>query len=168
MLKNNINKEWTLFLDRDGVINKKIDGDYVKNVEEFEFLPNAIDTIVECSKVFGKIIVVTNQQGIGKGIMTNRDLEKVHLHMKQKIEEKGGKIDAIYCAPELAIKNSLLRKPNIGMALQAKKDFPKINFNKSIMVGDSASDVEFGKNAGMIPFLINEKLPSLYDWFQQL
>jgi D-glycero-D-manno-heptose 1,7-bisphosphate phosphatase len=67
----NIDSEWTLFLDRDGVINKRIDNDYVKQISEFEFLANALESIVSFSKIFGRIIVVTNQQGIGKGLMTD-------------------------------------------------------------------------------------------------
>jgi D-glycero-D-manno-heptose 1,7-bisphosphate phosphatase len=165
---SNINKSWTLFLDRDGVIKKKIENDYVKNIGEFEFLPNALHAIVECSKVFGKIIVVTNQQGIGKGLMTESNLNSIHQHLLDKVQQAGGRIDAIYHAPKLAQENSEMRKPNIGMALKAKKQFPEIEFQKSIMVGDSMSDIEFGKKAKMHTFLIGENqiYTSLFQLFQ--
>ena len=168
MRLSNINKSWTLFLDRDGVINKKIENDYVKNIGEFEFLPNALHAIVECSKVFGKIIVVTNQQGIGKGLMTESDLNSIHQHLLDKVQQAGGKIDAIYHAPMLAQENSEMRKPNIGMATKAKKEFSNIQFKKSIMVGDSVSDIEFGKKAKMHSFLIGkkQKYTSLFQLFQ--
>ena len=144
-----INNEWTLFLDRDGVINKKLHNDYVKSIEEFEWLENVIDALKILRKIFGKIIVVTNQQGIGKGLMTDDDLHKVHQFMQQVLANEGIVLDKIYYAPELATNHSLKRKPNIGMALEAKKDFPNIQFAKSIMVGDSLSDVQFAHNAGM-------------------
>lgn len=145
-----IDKSWTLFLDRDGVINKRLMGDYVKTVAEFEFLDKVLPTISQLSKQFGKIFVVTNQQGIGKKLMTHQDLDQIHKHMKSQIEIHGGKIDKVYYAPQLAHENSEMRKPKIGMALQAQDEFKNIDFRKSILVGDSDSDIEFGKNAGMI------------------
>lgn len=152
-----IDKSWSLFLDRDGVINHKLDNDYVKNISEFKFIEGAIEAIVEASQLFGRIVVVTNQQGIGKGIMTDRDLKVVHDHMLDKIEEKGGRIDKIYYCPELAAKNAACRKPNTGMADTAKHDYPEIDFAKSIMVGDSDSDIEMGKRCGMKTVLIRNE-----------
>lgn len=152
-----IDESWTLFLDRDGVINRRLMGDYVKRLEEFEILPGVLDAIKIFSKKFGRIVVVTNQQGIGKGLMTTEDLKLVHHHFQQKVNESGGRIDAFYHAPNLAAENSELRKPNIGMAHLAKADFPEIDFSKSIMVGDSISDMEFGKSAGMKCVFISEE-----------
>ncbi|HTL83119.1 MAG TPA: HAD family hydrolase [Bacteroidia bacterium] len=153
----NIDKSWTLFLDRDGVINKRFPGDYVKRVDEFEFLPGVLDTIVELSVLFGRLIVVTNQQGIGKGLYTHDDLLKIHDHMTEEVEKAGGKIDAVFYAPQLKEENSPMRKPGIGMALQAKKIFPEIEFSKSIMIGDSPGDMEFGKRAGMKTVFVGKK-----------
>lgn len=155
----NIDKTWTLFLDRDGVINVRFPGDYVKRVEEFEFLPGVTKAISKFSSVFGRIVVVTNQQGIARGIYTHEDLLAIHTHMKNEIEKAGGKIDAVYYAPQLDSENSPMRKPGIGMALQAKKDFPEIDFSKSIMIGDTDTDIQFGKTAGMkVVFLADEEL----------
>ena len=145
----NIDKTWTLFLDRDGVINVRFPGDYVKRVAEFEFLPGVPEAIAKLSNVFGKIIVVTNQQGIARGVYSHEDLFEIHSHMKSEVEKYGGKITNVYYAPQSSKENSPMRKPGIGMALQAKKDFPEIDFAKSIMVGDTQSDMEFGKTAGM-------------------
>jgi histidinol-phosphate phosphatase family protein len=150
----NINKDWTLFLDRDGVINTRIIGDYVKNWGEFDFLPGSIEAIVKASSIFGRIVVVTNQQGISKGLYTAEDLLFVHNEMIKEVENAGGKIDAVYYAPALASENSDLRKPAIGMALQAKAAFNEINFEKSIMVGDSLSDMEFGNKLNMITVFV--------------
>lgn len=140
----------TLFLDRDGVINTRIIGGYVKEPSAFHFIDGAKDAIVSFSKLFGRIIVVTNQQGIGKGLMTERNLEEVHRYMRTEIENAGGKIDAIYFAPDLSQNDPGLRKPATGMAFLAKDDFPEINFSKSVMIGDSDSDIEFGNALGMI------------------
>ncbi|MGC6489745.1 MAG: D-glycero-alpha-D-manno-heptose-1,7-bisphosphate 7-phosphatase [Flavobacteriales bacterium] len=168
-----IDYSWTLFLDRDGVINKKIEGDYVKSVNEFEFLPKALDSIVKFSRLFHRIIIVTNQQGISKKLMTEDDLNAIHKHLKKSIQKQNGKIDAIYFAPQLATANSYMRKPNIGMALQAREDFPSIDFKKSIMIGDSISDMEFADKAGMKGFFIGNSpkytsVNSLYNAYQIL
>ncbi len=151
-----IDQSWTLFLDRDGVVNKKLPNDYVKSWDEFELLPGALEAISILSRCFYRIILVTNQQGIGKGLMTKKDLESIHQKMLDVINLSGGRIDKVYYCPNLVADNSPHRKPNIGMALQAQQDFPKINFKQSIMVGDSFSDIEFGKNAGMKTILISE------------
>lgn len=149
MIFPEVNQDWTLFLDRDGVINvRKMDG-YIENIQEFEFLPGALEAIAEFSKIFRYIIVVTNQQGISKGIMTEGNLSDIHRYMVREIELAGGKIDACYHAPGLKATDTTRRKPFSGMALEAKENFPSINFSKSIMVGDTDSDIRFGKNLGM-------------------
>lgn len=144
-----IDKSWTLFLDRDGVINRRFEGDYVKRVEEFELLPGVVEAIAKFSQHFGRVLVVTNQQGIGKGLYTVADLDRIHDHLHHEVEKAGGKIDAVYFAPQLEKEKSPMRKPGTGMALQAQQDFPEIDFSKSIMVGDTRSDMLFGRNAGM-------------------
>ena len=158
-LKNlNINKNWTLFLDRDGVINKKIDNDYVKQWIEFEFIEGVLDALKFLNTVFGNIIVVTNQQGIGKKLYRKEDLELIHKNMIYEIAYHGGKIDKVYFSPYLKSENHPFRKPGIGMALKAKEDISTINFKESIMVGDSMSDMEFGRNAGMKTIYISEEI----------
>ncbi|MGB1217881.1 MAG: HAD-IIIA family hydrolase, partial [Saprospiraceae bacterium] len=96
-------------------------------------------------------------QGIGKNLMRASMMEKVHDYMILEIEGNGGKIDEVYYCPELSKNNPKCRKPNIGMALQAKKDFPDIDFQKSIMVGDSISDIQFGKRVGMLTVFVEAK-----------
>lgn len=140
----------TLFLDRDGVINRKLENDYVKNWDEFEFIDGVLKALKVFNSLFEHIIIVTNQQGIGKGLMTEKDLDLIHSKMLLAIEKAGGRIDKIYFAPQLAAEKSNFRKPNTGMPLQAQKDCSTINFEKSIMVGDSVSDMEMGQKLGMI------------------
>lgn len=151
-----IDATWTLFLDRDGVINKKLDDDYVKHWIEFEFIDGVHNALKYVNKLFGKIVVVTNQQCIGKGIIRVEDLELIHKNMVYEINYSGGKIDKVYFSPYLASDNHPTRKPGIGMALQAKTDFPEIDFSKSIIVGDSMSDMAFGRNAGMTTVFISD------------
>ena len=143
-----IDKSWTLFLDRDGVINQDKEGDYIRHAGEFFFLAGAEEAIQFFNGLFGTIVVVTNQKGIGKGLMTEHDLKGIHDLMQSSLEKIGARIDKIYFAPDLN-NNSINRKPNPGMAFQAKADFPHIDFSKSIMVGNKLSDMEFGRNAGM-------------------
>lgn len=145
----NIDHTWTLFLDRDGVINKKRDNDYVKCLEEFEFLPGVLDAMKLFAEKFDVIVGVTNQQGIGKGLMTENDLLVIHQYMLKEIFEAGGRIDKMYHCPGLAKDNPACRKPASGMGFQAREDFPTIDFTKSIIIGDSNSDMEFGDRLGM-------------------
>jgi histidinol-phosphate phosphatase family protein len=165
-----INKDWALFLDRDGVINRRIPGDYVKRWEDFEFMPGTLEAMPLFAEIFGKIFVVTNQQGIGKGQMTENDLDAIHAKMLEAITKAGGRIDKIYHCPDLEKSGSLYRKPRIGMALRARKDFPEIKLKKALMAGDSISDMKFGKDAGMITAFISsdpglaQKHPAIIDY----
>lgn len=145
-----INSSWTLFLDRDGVINQRIIGGYVKHPNEFSFEEGALSAIADFSTQFQHIFVVTNQQGIAKGIMTTEDLHKVHAYMTAEIEGAGGKLTHCYFAPEFQSDEHSTRKPKPHMALKAQQDYPTINFQQSIMVGDTDSDILFGKQLGMV------------------
>jgi D-glycero-alpha-D-manno-heptose 1-phosphate guanylyltransferase len=144
-----IDQSWTLFLDRDGVINERLIDDYVKQLNELEIIKGVPEAIHAFSKLFGRIVVVTNQQGIGKGMMTADDLSVIHGFIAEVIQQAGGKIDQFYFAPQLASEKSIDRKPGIGMGLRAQKEYPEIDFSKSIMIGDSESDIEFGMKLGM-------------------
>jgi histidinol-phosphate phosphatase family protein len=175
--KNIINKDWTLFLDRDGVINVRIIDGYVTKIEEFEFLPNVIEALKIFKEKFKYIVVVTNQQGVGKGIMKFEDVETVHQFMVQQVAENGGKIDKVYFCPQLKSVPDNYRKPSPKMAYFAKNDFPDIDLSKSIMIGDMNSDVEFGKNAGMKTIFIgdnelnltpDDRFETLYDFAKTL
>lgn len=138
---------WTLFLDRDGVINiNKTDG-YVLDRSQFFFTEGALEAISNLSRIFGKIIVITNQRGIGKGLMTEQDLEDIHRFMVGKIECCGGRIDAIYFSADVEDTHPD-RKPNPGMAFKARERFPEIDFARAVMIGDKAIDMEWGRNIG--------------------
>ena len=149
-----VEKGWSLFLDRDGVINKRIPNDYVKQPDEFIFIPGVTDALKIFAGCFETIIVVTNQQGIGKGLMTGSELDLVHRKMLQEVTETGGRVDTILYSPDLKNTRSFIRKPSVGMGLKARKQFPAINFKRSIIAGDSYSDILFGHRLGMVTVLI--------------
>ena len=159
MKKPDIDSSWTIFLDRDGVINKKIENDYVKRWDDFSFTNKALLAIAALSKRFPKILVVTNQRGVGKGLMSEDELISIHREMCTEINKESGRIDKIYYCTDIS-ESSECRKPNIGMGLMAKRDYPEINFFKSIIIGDSISDMVFGKNLGMTCFYIGGEMSS--------
>jgi histidinol-phosphate phosphatase family protein len=157
----------TLFLDRDGVINMKLDGRYVRNFEEFEFMPGAELAIANLSKIFKRILVVTNQQGIAKGIMSAEDLNSLHKNMLQQLKITGGVIEKIYYCPHLAAESCKCRKPNTGMIEQAIIDFPDIENENSYLVGDSDSDITTGNEMGLITVKVDNEY-TLVKWCEEL
>jgi D-glycero-D-manno-heptose 1,7-bisphosphate phosphatase len=153
-----INKDWTVFLDRDGVINHEKYQDYVYKYDEFIFYDGVPEALMKLNKIFGLIIITTNQRGVGKGLMTEEELEDIHLKMLRDISTAGGRIDHIYYST--SIDNSHPdRKPNPGMIYQAKEAFPGIDLHKSLIVGNSMSDMEFGRNAGIYTVFVKTTHP---------
>lgn len=142
-----ITENSALFLDRDGVINQLREADYVKHTSEFVLLPEVIPALTILRPLFKRIFVVTNQQGIGKGLMQH-SIDEIHNFFLSQIPNNLHP-DKIYHCPHLTADNCSCRKPMPGMALQAKNDFPEIQLTHSVMVGDSESDMAFGRNAGM-------------------
>ncbi|NCI46210.1 D-glycero-alpha-D-manno-heptose-1,7-bisphosphate 7-phosphatase [Sediminibacterium soli] len=143
-----INSSWTLFLDRDGVLNHDKDNDYIRSWEEFRFYDTTLEAVTMLTGIFSRILIVTNQKGVGRGLMSLEDLTGIHTNMTAEIVAANGRIDRIYFCSDLS-DDSPNRKPNPGMAHQAKLDFPDIDFSKSIIVGNRTSDMAFGRNAGM-------------------
>jgi len=154
-----IDRSWTLFLDRDGIINRKIENGYVLNLQMFEFIEGALEALSILANIFNRIIVVTNQRGIGKGLMSEKDLENIHNYMLKKVVQARGRIDAIfYCPHDYEKEQCNCRKPKIGMALKAKEIFPEIDFRKTIVVGDSLSDMEFAIGIGGIGVYVGKDM----------
>jgi histidinol-phosphate phosphatase family protein len=171
-----IDRSWTLFLDRDGVINIEKEDDYIRHWEDFYFIAGVLDAFPVFAKTFGRIVIVTNQKGVGKGLMSEESLLEINKGIHEMVHGAGGRIDKIYYC--VAVDDSdPCRKPHPGMAHLAKADFPEIDFNRSLMVGNTISDMKFGKALGMytvfIPSekpmpalpdpLVNTVFPSLYD-----
>ena len=175
-----VNKSWALFLDRDGVINKEVLGEYVLHTSQFFFYDETLSALEILNKIFGTIVIVTNQKGVGRGAMSSGDLDEIHDNMMKEVIISGGRIDKIYFATDLD-NDSPYRKPQHGMALHAKEDFSHIDFSKSMMAGNKITDMEFGRNAGMSTVfiattnpetefpnaLIDAKFISLFEFAQQ-
>ena len=138
----------TLLLDRDGVINRQIVGDYVRRPDQFEFLPGVLEMMKAFSIHFRHILLVTNQRGVGKGLMSMKDLDEVHAYMQDEIRSHGGRLDGIYLSTALT-DDDPTRKPNPGLFLKAQSDYPDIRPESTVMIGDSDSDMEFAKNCGV-------------------
>jgi D-glycero-D-manno-heptose 1,7-bisphosphate phosphatase/D-glycero-alpha-D-manno-heptose 1-phosphate guanylyltransferase len=138
----------TLLLDRDGVINVLRPHDYVKRWEEFRFIPAFLDIIPQWTRHFARIYIVTNQRGVGRGIMSEETLLEIHQRMTQAIREAGGRIDGIYycTAVDDADPN---RKPNRGLFDRILREHPEVDPRRTVMVGDSDSDLAFARNAGI-------------------
>lgn len=143
-----IDKTWSLFLDRDGVINEEKDMDYINTWEEFAFYEGALEAIKIFGQKFGRIVIVTNQRGIAKGVTKFHELDRIHENLLKEIILAEGRIDRIYYCGDLE-DGSPDRKPNPGMGLKAQQDFPDINVSKSIMIGNTLSDMQFGRNLGV-------------------
>jgi D-glycero-D-manno-heptose 1,7-bisphosphate phosphatase len=145
-----------LFLDRDGVINTRLVGQYVRTPGEFELILDVV-TILKLAKKRGyQLVLITNQQGIGKGLMSTRDLGLVHDHMQQCLQSAGAPaINAIYWCSDLDGSGSTHRKPAPGMLLDAMRDH-NIEASASWFVGDSRSDAQAGRAAGVKTLLLGE------------
>jgi histidinol-phosphate phosphatase family protein len=138
----------TIFLDRDGVINKLLPGDYVKSWNEFSFIDGVLDALSLWKRQHKRVIIVTNQRGVGKGLMSLESLDYIHKKMINAIKKNGGNIDKIYYCTATS-DNNINRKPNIGMFVRALKDFPDIKKSTTMMIGDSDSDELFAVRCGI-------------------
>jgi D,D-heptose 1,7-bisphosphate phosphatase len=152
-----------VFLDRDGTIN--FDPGYIKNPDDLKILPGVIDGIRKLKEQFGfKIVVVSNQAGVAKGLMTITDVEAVNSRLIDLLKDGNAILDAVYYCPFHPDHNtpeeSKCRKPSPEMILKAASDL-SIDTNRSYMVGDRASDVECGLNAGVKSILLNSDITEL-------
>ncbi len=163
-----IDSSWTLFLDRDGVINIR-PKTYITKWKDFVFKNDFKAAIGDLSRLFTRIIVVTNQQGIGKALMSAADAEEIHRNMIKAASTFGGRIDSVYYCPHLKELNCSCRKPLPGMGIMAKNDYPGINFKKSVMIGDTERDMIFGKKLGMKTIYIPSRDEDFsdYDYFAE-
>ena len=144
-----------LFLDRDGIINERIPNDYVKSPSEFKLIPESLGFFAWAKKHGYLTVIVTNQQGIGKGLMTEHDLADVHAYMCSLLADHGFTPDAIEFCSDLAGTNSSRRKPAPGMLLDAAQKLD-IDLSSSWMIGDSISDAQAGKHAGTTTILVGD------------
>jgi D-glycero-D-manno-heptose 1,7-bisphosphate phosphatase len=142
-----------VFLDRDGVINENVDGDYVRSWEGFRFLPGSLDAIARLTRAGFPVVIVTNQQGVGKGLMRAAEVESIHERMLAAIRAAGGAIAAVRYCPHLESDACDCRKPMPGLLTAAAAELG-LNLARSVFVGDAVSDVEAARAAGCRPVLV--------------
>lgn len=138
-----------LILDRDGVINEKIPNGYAKSPHEINFTLGFLDIVEKLAQRFKRIFIVTNQKGVGLGIMSLEELQEVNDYILNQIVSHGGKIDNIYYSTDVD-DSAFDRKPNVGMARQLIDEYPDVEFRKTVVIGDSASDQLFANNIGAL------------------
>jgi D-glycero-D-manno-heptose 1,7-bisphosphate phosphatase len=139
----------TVFLDRDGVVNeKKPEGQYVRSPEELHLLPGAAEAIARLNRACVRVVVVSNQRGVALGLYTAEDVLAIHAKLLSLLKVKDAHVDAFYFCPHDRGECDC-RKPLPGMFDQAVADFPEVKAENSLMVGDSLSDIEFGRRLGM-------------------
>ena len=146
-----------VFLDRDGLINQQAaKHDYIKSWAEFRFLPGVPEAVHKLNDAGYLVLVVTNQRGVSRGMMTIETVDDIHENMCLELARVGAHIDGIYVCPHES-GTCTCRKPDIGLFLQAEQEF-KIDRHRSWMVGDSDSDVEAGRRYG-VQAIKTESLP---------
>jgi D-glycero-D-manno-heptose 1,7-bisphosphate phosphatase len=143
-----------VFLDRDGVVNRKPPEDnYIVTWEQFEFLPNAPEAIARLNRAGVKVVVVTNQRGVALGRLTERDLMSIHQKMERVLQTYDAHIDGIFFCPHDGDVCGC-RKPKPGLLLQALARFSEIQPANGVLIGDSLPDVEAGRSAGVKTILV--------------
>jgi D-glycero-D-manno-heptose 1,7-bisphosphate phosphatase len=146
----------TVFLDRDGTINRKaLEGRYITAPDELELLPGAADAVAAVGAAGKRVVVVTNQRGVALGHMTSADVALVNARMLEELGAAGGRIDAIYVCPH-DYGQCDCRKPASGMFEQAKRDFPEIVFSRSVVIGDTESDMQAARRIGAIGIRVGD------------
>jgi len=159
-----------VFLDRDGVINEKAEtGEYITSCREFRLLPGAAAAIRLLNEAGVRVVAVTNQRGVARGIMTTEDLEEIHRKMADDLRRQGAHLDAVYYCPH-EDGSCDCRKPAVGLFLQAQADFPDIIFDEAFVIGDSDRDMEAGRRLGARLIRIGQTMaldeasaPSLFE-----
>ena len=148
----------TIFLDRDGIINRKMaEGAYVTRWEEFEFLPGVRETLGQLAAAGFRLIVVTNQRAVARGLLSEADLAEIHRRMLTELVQAGAQIDGVYeCVHDDG--QCSCRKPQPGLFLRAQADFPDIAFHHAVVIGDSLVDIEAGARLGCWTILVGEPL----------
>lgn len=150
-----------IFLDRDGVINKKTPkAEYVKSWDEFEFLPGSINAMKLLSQHGYKIFIITNQAGIARGAMTEKDLKAIHSNLERELEKENVKTEGIYYCPHGWNDGCECRKPKPGMLLQAAREHD-LDLSKALFIGDDERDLQAGNAAGCRTLLVDSELSLL-------
>jgi histidinol-phosphate phosphatase family protein len=145
-----VGRQWCLFLDRDGVLNRRVVGDYVRSWSDIEWLPGVHAALPELRQWAPYVVVVTNQQGIGKGLMSSGDVTEIHLRLQAELADQGVVIDEFLVCPHLESDGCDCRKPKPGLVLDWLARHRDCEAELSVMVGDSPSDLEMAHNVAAV------------------
>lgn len=145
-------KERALFLDRDGVINVNLP-DHVRSWEQFEFERGSLDALARVGATDYRVIVITNQSGIGRGLMSHETVNEIHTRMTAEIRHVGGRVDEVYYCPHSSQDNCTCRKPAPEMLLRGRDRY-QLDVGASYLVGDWVDDVLAARAAGVKPLLV--------------
>lgn len=155
-----------IFVDRDGVINKDPGGwtkyNYVTGWRDFEFLPGALEALGILKENDIKVIVISNQAGVGKGYFSKKELDAVNTKMLKEIEKSGGGIEAVYYCIHKDEDGCNCRKPKTGLLEKAAKEY-RVDFKATYFIGDSKADVAAGKKIGCKTIFVLSGKASLKD-----
>lgn len=150
---NDRNSKLVIGLDRDGVINRDL-GTYVTTPEDFDPIPGSLEAVARIKKLGFQVVIITNQGGIQKGLMSQADVDRVHQKMFQMLGEAGcAFIEALYYS-ESSRKDDMYAKPNTGMFKRCEKEHPSIKFSRGYYVGDKITDLKAAMKMGAKPILV--------------
>jgi histidinol-phosphate phosphatase family protein len=153
VLKPNGHDRNAVFVDRDGVLNRSRP-DHVKSWDEFEFMPGALEGLAELRRMDVRVVVITNQSVVGRGLLTLGELHVLHQRMMAAVAGAGGEIENVYACPHLPDEGCRCRKPGTELFSRASSDLG-VNLDESVMIGDSWSDVVAARNAGCRAILVD-------------
>lgn len=139
-------KKRAVFLDRDGTINREMG--YLSDIKKLYVFTNAARAIKLLSEAGFRIIIVSNQSGIARGLIKKKELEKINCRLQELLARGGARIDAFYICPHHPDERCSCRKPKTGLIKKAKRDF-SLDLSRSYVIGDKLTDIEMGRNAGV-------------------
>ena len=151
-----------VLLDRDGVINQRIVDGYVTSWAQFVFLPGALDALRLLEQNKYTVLVLSNQAGVGKGLMTVLDLDEITRRFRERVEEHGGRIRAVYYCPHRKADNCECRKPKSGLLIKAQREH-QFSFSETVLIGDSRADLLAAREVGCPAILIWNDDPADLD-----
>ncbi|RMF44670.1 MAG: HAD family hydrolase [Anaerolineae bacterium] len=151
-------RNWAVFLDRDGTLNREVN--YLGDPEQLELLPGVPEGLRALREAGARLVVVTNQAGVARGYYSERDVHRVHAALREKLSAHGAEVDEVYYCPHHPTagrghykKDCPNRKPSPGMLLQAQRDF-NLDLTRSFIVGDKLSDLLAGHQVGCRTVLV--------------
>ncbi len=142
-----------IFLDRDGVINKDIEGGYITSWEEFQFLPNTLTALGKLSTAGFEVIIISNQAGVSKGLYSQESLALLTRNMIDEIKKSGARINSVHYCSHRPDEDCACRKPKLGLFKQALLG-RQVDLGQVFMVGDSEKDIAAGKKLGCKTILV--------------